>query len=240
MPQLAIERLCEEGSALLARTEYLAAESRLEEALQAALGAEDWDTVARVAMPLQETRRQRRQRCGEGTVWLDVCGPDAPDPASLVDQFPHGQFLIPGHGSTRPSVELRELAANRQLYVECFLSASYPIGDRQILLIVPTKDVQLPPPGTRTLDELIRLAPPHSIVQPQDELPRGAHPGTASTFSMVMGLWERLHKPFLAMAQSARNPRNRIRECLRTIDVDYACELAHQLLADAARRLRSG
>ena len=56
----------------------------------------DWDTLARLYMPLQEARRQRRQRCGEGTVALDLAGP-IPYPAlnSLFDGLhPHGDQPI--------------------------------------------------------------------------------------------------------------------------------------------------
>jgi hypothetical protein len=50
-----------------------------------------------------------------------------------------------------------------------------------------------------------------------------------------MSLWERLHAPFLASADAEVDPMRKIEAYRRAIQVDYACELAHQKLADVAR-----
>ena len=52
-----------------------------------------------------------------------------------------------------------------------------------------------------------------------------------------MTLWERLHRPFLAEADAEPDPIAQIEKYRRTIEVDYACELAHQRLAAVARQL---
>jgi hypothetical protein len=52
-----------------------------------------------------------------------------------------------------------------------------------------------------------------------------------------MAMWERLHAPFLAAADSAVDPIQRIEGYRKTIRVDYACELAHQKLSDLAKKL---
>ena len=69
-----LQALCDRGQTLLERMEYLAAEAVLVEADHLATTRGDFDTLARLYMPLQEARRQRRQRCGEGRCgW--TCGP---------------------------------------------------------------------------------------------------------------------------------------------------------------------
>src|SRR5204863_359589 len=81
--------------------------------------------------PLQEARRQRRQRCGEGVVALDLVpeGPaDVVDPHHVLTNYPQGQVLVAGWGTIAPAVELRRLAAERGLYLETFLAAAYPVG----------------------------------------------------------------------------------------------------------------
>ena len=50
-----------------------------------------------------------------------------------------------------------------------------------------------------------------------------------------MGLWERLHTPFLAAADMQADPVKRMEGYRTAIRVDYACELAHQKLSDAAK-----
>jgi hypothetical protein len=236
MPSL--QSLCELGQEQLMRMEYLAAERTLLEAEQIARRDGDFDTLGRLYMPLQETRRQRRQRCGEGVVCLDLIarGPDDHLSAEhVIANYPHGQLLAAGWGSIAPAVQLRELQKTHDLYVETFLAAAYPIGDARAVAIVPTDAVQMPDPSPRQIDELIRLLPPHAIVLHESELPRGSQKGSWQTFSHVMEMWEKLHAPFLAQADQTAEPMQKMEAYRRTIAVDYACELAHQRLADVAR-----
>ena len=82
-----VQELAELGSEQLFRMQYLDAIATLEQAEAMALEAKDWDSLSRLYMPLQESRRQVRQRCGEGTVKLDILASslsDPPEPA-LVD-----------------------------------------------------------------------------------------------------------------------------------------------------------
>src|SRR5476651_2360561 len=61
-----IQSLCQLGQEQLTRMEYLEAERTLAAAEKPAWDVRDFDALARLYMPLQEARRQRRQRCGEG------------------------------------------------------------------------------------------------------------------------------------------------------------------------------
>ena len=241
MTSEALQELCESGQEALMRMDYLAAEAALEQAERHAWAARDWDTLARLYMPLQEARRQRRLRCGEGTVVLDLIaeGPeDRVDGRRALENFPHGQLLVAGWGTIEPAVRVRQLQAEHGLFVETFLAAVYPVGAGRAVAIVPTEDVQLPPPEPRqSIDRLVAQLPPHSIVLSADELPVGTRPGSTQTYAEVMALWERLHLPFLAAADMQADPVQRIEHYRRTIRVDYACELAHQKLSGVAREL---
>src|SRR5690349_9073838 len=107
MAETDVQALCELGQRQLMEMEYLAAESTLARAEQLAWMGRDFDTLARVYMPLQEARRQRRQRCGEGVICLDriATGPgDGPDPEQLIAAIPHGQLLVAGWGSIAPAL----------------------------------------------------------------------------------------------------------------------------------------
>jgi hypothetical protein len=236
-----LQSLCDLGQQRLMRMEYLAAETTLAGAEQRAWDSRDFDTLARLYMPLQETRRQRRQRCGEGIVRMDLIavGPgDQLDGGKIAAEFPHGQLLIAGWGSIEPALRMREIQQERGLYVESYLAAAYPItGGSRAVAIVPLADVALPPASGGPIDALLPLLPPHSIVLHEDELPKGAQRGTAETYASTMALWERLHAPFLAAADMQANPVQKIQHYRHTIRVDYACELAHQKLAAVAREL---
>jgi hypothetical protein len=248
MSDQVLQELCETGQAQLMAMEYLAAEATLAEAERRAWGARDWDTLARLYMPLQEARRQRRQRCGEGIISLDLIaqGPaDVVDAKRVVQNYPHGQLLVAGWGSAAPALGVRELQAQHALYVETFLAAVYPVavGGQEAgraVVIVPLADVALPDPQPRPIDELVRSVPPHSIVLAESELPAGSRRGDTKTYAEVMAIWERLHLPFLAAADMQADPVLRMEGYRKAIRVDYACELAHQKLSDAARETIRG
>jgi len=237
----ALQDLCEIGQQQLTHMDYLLAEKTLAQAEAIASEQGDFDTLSRLYMPLQEARRQRRQRCGEGTVCLDLVatGPDDRiDGRHVVENYPQGQLLVAGWGTIEPAMRVRELQAKHDLYVETFLAATYPVGSGRALVIVPLSDVRLPAPEPRAIDSLLKLLPAHCIVMGESELPQGSHKGNAQTFAQVMSIWERLHAPFLASADATVDPLRKIEGYRRTIRVDYASELAHQRLSDAARKLR--
>ena len=240
-PADSLQDLCQLGQSLLVDTDYLAAERALVQAEHLALASKDYDTLARLYMPLQEARRQRRQRCGEGTVALDLLAESATDHLTgrhVVDNFCHGQLLVAGWGSIEPALSVRRLQRDHDLYVETFLAAVYPLtGGARAVAIVPTEDTALPAPDERPIDHLLKLHPPHTIGLPADQRPRGPRKGTAATYAEVMSLWERLHLPFLAMADATPDPVQRIDAYRKTIRVDYAAELPHQKLSNTAHEL---
>ena len=229
-----IQERCELGQQQLMRTQYLEAEATLESAEREAWDARDFDTLARLYMPLQEARRQRRQRCGEGVVCLDIF---ADVGQTIIEQFPHGPLLVAGWGTIEPAVEVRRLARERGLYVETFLGATYRVGAGRVVVIAPSEDVRLPDDNVKSINELMPLLPAHCIVLGAGELPKGCRKGDTSTYAEVMAMWERLHAPFLAAADMQVDPIQKIEGYRKTQRVDYGCELAHQKAADVAREL---
>ena len=235
-----LQARCELGQQQLMRTEYLDAQKTLESAEAEAWAAKDWDTLSRLYMPLQETRRQIRQRCGEGIVCLDLIAAGQEDEISgqrIVENFPHGQLLVAGWGTFAPAAEVRRLQREHKLYVETFLAAVYPIGAGRVLVIAPLEDVAVPDLQPRSIDDLVRRLPAHCLVLNIDELPKGQRRGDTKTFAGVMAMWERLHAPFLAAADATTDPIQKIEGYRTTQRVDYGCELAHQKASDVARHL---
>jgi hypothetical protein len=227
-----IESQCELGQRLLMEMEYLQAEHVLAAAEAIAWERRAWDVLSRLYLPLQETRRQRRQRCGEGTVCLDLVAQspsDSIDPETIVEQIPQGQLLVAGWQTLGPAATIRRLASERGLYLETFLAAVYPVGSKRVVVIAPSEQTRLP----ETLDD--SRPPVDCVVLRAAELPQGQRAGTSETYAQTMSLWERLHAPFLARAEAESDPLEKMRLFRLTIDVDYGCELAHQHLAAAAR-----
>jgi hypothetical protein len=226
-----LQKLCADGQALLMQTDYLAAERVLMQADVLATRLEDYDTLARLYMPLQEVRRQRRQLAGEGVFRLDLIAtsPDATiDPEAIVAKYSCGQLLVAGWESIEPAMKVRELAWQRNLYLDTFLAATY-------------RD-EAGTPIVRVLPEP-RASDAMSISFTLDQLPRGERAGTWQTYADVMAIWERLHRPYLEAADAGVVPERKIEGYRRAIEVDYACELAHQRLSGVAAevaRERSG
>jgi len=231
---------CERGQAQLMQMEYLQAEATLAAAERVAWGNRDWDALSRLYMPLQEARRQRRQRCGEGIVCLDLLAEgagDVIDPLHVVQNYSHGQLLVAGWGTLEPAARVRGLAAEHEMYLDTFLAAVYPADNGRVIALLPLSGERLPEPTARPLDDLKRLLPHNSILLREDELPRGNRAGTYKTYGEVMAMWERLHTPFLAAADAESDLLRKMEGYRTTIQVDYACELAHQRLSDAARKM---
>ena len=221
-----LHSLCERGQQLLMRTDYLAAERALVQADALATRLEDFDTLARLYMPLQEARRQRRQLAGEGIVRLDLVATSASDisidPEAIVSKYPRGQLLVAAWESIQPAIRVRELAWQRNLYLDTFLAATYRKADgTAIVRIVPESSAS---------DAM-------SITFDLDQLPRGERAGSSQTYAATMELWERLHRPYLEAADAGVNPERKIEGYRRTIEVDYACELAHQKLSAVAQQI---
>lgn len=241
-----LQALCENGNQRLMHMQYRSAEQVLMRAEAAALAAEDFDTLGRLYLPLQEARRQQRQICGEGAVRLDLWPAslsEGVDAEQTVQRYPHGQLMVADWASIAPAARVRALAHQRQLYLECFLGAVYPVsadGQSRVIVIVPTDDAALPPMNIAiggNIDALSRNLPPFSIVLAEDEILRSEQRGGTRTFGVTMELWERLHLPFLNAAAKIADPLQRIEAYRQTIRVDYACEKAHQWLAETALEL---
>ena len=213
-------------------TAYLDAIATLSAAEEIAWSAADYDTLSRLYMPLQEAHRQARQRCGEGTVRLDLIAADADavvDADQILGEISHGQLLVAGWGSIEPALRVRRLATELRLYVETFLGAVYPlVGGARVVIVVPLEEARLPQPQPRAIDGLLQLLPPHSLVFGPGELPGGSAVGSDRTYAGVMAIWERLHAPFLAAADLEVDPVRRMDAYRKVLRVDSACELAHQ------------
>lgn len=236
-----LQQQCEIGQQQLMRMQYLQAAETLAAAEQTAWELRDYDTLARLYLPLQEARRQVRQSCGEGVVKLDCFATDPTDSLDatrLLNQFPHGQLLIAGWGTIEPALEFRRLALHQKRYAETFLGAVFPIvGGARAVVIVPMAEARLPDPQPRSIDALVHQLPVNCLVFGPNELPQGEQRGTTQTYGQVMALWERLHQPFLTAADLEVDPIRRMQGYRQTIRVDSACELAHQKLSDVAKEL---
>lgn len=235
-----LNQMCEQGQRLLTQTRYLEALRVLMQAEQQAWQTRRWELLGRLYMPLQETRRQIRQRCGEGRVCLDLLAggrDEQPEAEEILARFSAGQLLVAGWGSIEPALQVRHLAAQRGLYLETFLGAVYPASSGRIIVVTPTEQTVLAAEGEYSAQELAARVGPNCLMMYENDLPRGVREGSQTTYAQVMAIWERLHQPFLAAADAQEELLARMQGYRQAIAVDYACELAHQKFSDAARQM---
>ncbi len=88
-----IDEMMEQASAALARTDYFAAERLADCAMRMAHAAQDYERMARIALPLQEARRQRYQMALDlgrvEIVKLPITDEMPIDPGCWLVQPPH-------------------------------------------------------------------------------------------------------------------------------------------------------
>jgi hypothetical protein len=241
MTTFGLDAQCEEGQRQLMAGQYLEAIATLSEAERLVWEAKDYSLLSRLYLPLQEARRQARQRCGEGLMNLGLVarGPDDMlDPIAILAEIGQGQVLAAGWGSIEPALGVRRIARERKLYVEAFLGAVFPlIGGARAVVVVALEEDRLPDARPRSREELVKLLPARALVFAAEEFGGGSVRGSVETFARVCEIWERLHLPFLSAADAQIDLKGKMEGYRQTIRVDYACELAHQGLAAAAKEM---
>ena len=86
----AIDAQMETASQQLADLDYAASEATCLDALAAARAAEDWNLYARIVLPLQECRRQRRVHAADAGIQVGLAkGADVPETGCVVFTAPH-------------------------------------------------------------------------------------------------------------------------------------------------------
>jgi hypothetical protein len=112
-----LDAIMEDASTALVRMEYLRSEALSLKALRLARAAGNWAYYARILLPLQEARRQRRIIAAEGWVRLgtsDLSG----DPAKWLDTIQAGSIVVTHPHNAEAAHSLDRLARRRQRYVE--------------------------------------------------------------------------------------------------------------------------
>lgn len=236
-----LQELCARGQDLLERRSYVEAELLLERARRDAMQQQDWDTLARLLMPLQEARRQRRQLTLQGVFCLDLVaqGPsDQIEGRHVIENYPHGTLLVAGWGTLEAGLQTRRLQARFRILVDVLLGAVYPlIGGGHAVVVVPHENVVLPEIRPRRLKEMASVMPHDSMIMREEDLPTGLMASSPQRIELIEGWWERLHGPFLRRARATEDPQRRVEAYSNVLRVDYACEFAHQELSDTAREL---
>jgi hypothetical protein len=118
-----IDNLMQQASRKLASMEYLDAERLCLAALAEAKAAGDFDRYARIVMPLQESRRQRRQIAADAGVF--VLAGERLSAVDVLRRHPRGCLLMIDPPYTIEDVRaIRRLASEQKRHVEAILAGA--------------------------------------------------------------------------------------------------------------------
>ena len=224
-----LDQMMEAASRRLVEMDYLACERLCLEALVEARRRGDWIYYARILMPLQESRRQRRMIAADASVQLGTAEDSELPRASLA--LPGAGFELPGAGCVLlgPSVDaataqrLEDDAAAAGLHVELLRCVSPLDGPRWTLATSR-------PPTVR-----VEVAAPPAALPRLKPIPTGSNPLAAHWFIAAS---EALGDAAYATVDAPPGSIDRIEQLERCVAAVGDHEILHQRLGDAARAMR--
>ncbi|MCC7205143.1 MAG: hypothetical protein IT441_08690 [Phycisphaeraceae bacterium] len=221
-----LNSLMESASVALARMDYLAAERLCLEALAAARDQRLWSDYARILLPLQECRRQRRIIAADGPIRLGTSDlTPGSDPVAPMQGRSAGCILLTEPFTAAHALALHRHALAHHLHVEVLLarcdagSARWQIESFH----APKVRVELPGPAGRMLDRWLDVTAPDR----------------AQAAGYFLAAAEGLGDAAISAVNSPPGTPQRLADLERCLDVVLDHEILHQRLWDAAHALAS-
>lgn len=215
----------EQASQALAELDYPRCESLCLQALAHARTQGDWAGYSRVVLPLQESRRQRRQAALDGVVRLGTAG-FVGDATRLLDEAGAGCIVLTPPCSTDDAARLEAAAAEASRPAEVLYAQPDPDGK-----FWTVHSFHGP------LFETVRPAPPVEIAD-------GWHPGQSANPTTpahwFMQASEALGNAAIAASTAPLGDALRVEQLEQALSAVGDHELLHQALADAARAMQHG
>lgn len=211
----AIDRIMERASLSLVAMDYLACEDSCLEALAMARDQANWLYYARILLPLQEARRQRRMIAADGAIRLGTSRLSS-TPEAWLDANHAGCIVLTRPHTRADAAALAKLARQRRLHVEVLFADCHASDNEWTLRshAGPEADCRIaaPPQATRDVDT------------------RGGAPA-----GWFIHATEALGDAALKQIDAPLGDVQRITQVERRLAVVTDHEFLHQWLAEAAR-----
>ena len=226
------------ASESLARMDYLACEQACLTALAVAREAHDWANYARILLPLQESRRQRRMIAAEGAFRFGT-GEPADDAAALLLGHDAVSIVITRPNDADLARQVAAFARRNHRYVEVLFADCDLNAATWTLRSVagPAVSCAMPAPSPGWLDVWIDCA--GRRFETRDD-PRPPVKGARQPADWFLEACERLGDAALATVSDGGDAIERIAALERCLDVVTDHEILHQRLGDAARAALHG
>ncbi len=247
-----LDTAMEAASQALHAMRYGICEQRCLEALALAGENRDWGAYARILLPLQEARRQRRMIAGEGVIRLGS-GQLEGDPTAWLDRIQAGCVVLTHPHNAPTACRLTQWARDRQRCVEVLLADNPPTAQRWTLRSFQGPavacDRQAPPahwvdtwlmpddPSRSTPPPADRLGPgppDHAI----ETAPTHGPTGVRDAADWFLDACEALGDAALGRVHDPLGDPRRVAALEQCLAVVTDHELLHQALGEAARALQ--
>lgn len=214
----AIDRLMERASQALAGTDYFEAEALCVRALEKARRANDFDRVSRIALPLQEARRQiREQAADRGLVRLVERPGDVPEPLEP------GCYLVQPPLIGLDARTLGQLGLRRR--VPLVALAREPL----------TRDGRWPIVAVSEVSVRAKVETPVPIERVESRMSKDDYGGPVSV-EWFIDAYERLGDAGIASVNPSEPAAWRVDDLIERLGALPFHEKLHQALASAARQ----
>ena len=236
--------MMEQASVALAKLDYLACERRCLEALALARKQANWSYYARVLMPLQESRRQRRMISAEGTIRLGTAklanvtsGCVSDECAIWLERLDRGCIVVTPPYTTDDAHALAQNAKEKNRFVEVLFAESVPDDAWTLCSYAgPKVHCRRPAPPDEWCERWLEPNP-DKHVNPHDmsaETATGLNPNPQPA-DWFLDACEALGDAALAQVEPSLSGPLRVETLEQCLHVVADHEILHQRLGDAAR-----
>lgn len=237
----------ERASVALARMDYLTCEELCVEALGEARRVGDWPYYARILLPLQESRRQRRLIAAEGTIRLGTAGLDN-DPARWLAEFEMGCVVVTHPHEASTAARLWSLVRERRLYIEVLYAdndSGSPWWRVSSFRGLPVQ-VSFPAPRAQWVNCWLRpgadggtrpAVPDRTGRRAKGWISSGGTCESASGGDWFLDACEALGDAALGLVEPTLTGVERVEALERCLEAAGDHEILHQRLAEAARTI---
>lgn len=237
-----LDALMEAASQALGRMHYLRCEALCLEALSVARLCGEWSYYARILLPLQEARRQRRLIAADGVIRLGTAQLGG-DPVLWLRRVNPGCLVLTQPHDNKMARQILAAVSRRHLYVEILLAHNAPSDKKWTLCPIngPKVTCVVDAPPQDWIDQWLgpradrRAGGQEQVVQ--EGQPGSTGPGPADWF---LDACEGLGNAALDQVKVPLGDPRRVWILERCLQVVTDHEILHQALGEAARAAGGG
>lgn len=221
-----LDQLMDRASHVLVKMQYLEAEKLCEQALLMAYECKFWGYLARITLPLQECRRQRRMYAADGEIVIGT-GHLPGDVVGELDQIQCGCVVFTGDDAKAHAIDLLQRVADKPRYLLVFFAS---VGNDQWQVHSASKP-----------EFYVNYSPPpevwQNVNQAAGEYVKASDSAWPTPGDWVLDVQEKLGDQALKVIDTNVDALQRVDALLEAITAVPDHEILHQQLAKTATNM---